>query len=363
MNNSSNKSLVRNVLASVLGVCLLLGILNFKLESDRNEKNSKKSVSQSAQVVVGEDSDQAAQKENEASKDGANTSQVGDGESGSTSLDEKGNSADSNTKVSRKVAPYASGAGAWVVNSATKEPKQTYKGLSQIDPRRSISEILESADMSDPETRAAVVAFMSNREEVRYQAVLAKAELLGIPVRLDGPSHKVSILYDFRGEEPLYRTTLNANAAISSGANLLYPSPYSLNGSGVKVGVWDAGSVRNTHREFTSTRVVKRNSSASLDDHATHVAGTIGALGFTASAKGMAPNVSIDSWDWNSDYAEMTSSGAASATGDATKILLSNHSYGFGATTTDMGRYNSESVQTDSLAVSMAYYLICRVDQ
>jgi len=359
VKNKSNKSLVRNVLNSVFGVCLALGILNFKLESDRNEKNSKKSVSQSAQVVVGEDSDQTAQKENEASKEGANTSQVGNGESGSTSLDEKGNSADSKTKISRKVPPYASGAGALAVNSSTKEQKKTYKIASQIDPRRSISEILESADMSDPETRAAVVAFMSNREEVRYEAVLAKAELLGIPVRLDGPSHKVSILYDFRGEEPLYRTTLNANAAISSGANLLYPSPYSLNGSGVKVGVWDAGSVRNTHREFTTARVVKRNSSAALDDHATHVAGTIGASGFTASAKGMAPNVSIDSWDWNSDYAEMTSSGAASAIGDATKILLSNHSYGFGATTTDMGRYNSESVQTDSLAVSMSYYLIC----
>ena len=213
--------------------------------------------------------------------------------------------------------------------------------------------------MNDPKTRAAVVDFMSNREKIRYQAVLAKAKLLGIPVRLDGPGGKVSILYDFRGEEPLYRTTFNANAAISSGANLLYPSPYSLNGSGVKVGVWDGGSVRNTHREFTTIRVVKRNSTAPLDDHATHVAGTVGASGFTASARGMAPNVSIDSWDWNDDYTEMTSSGAASATGDASKIPLSNHSYGYGATTADMGRYESESVQTDSLAVSMPYYLIC----
>jgi hypothetical protein len=214
--------------------------------------------------------------------------------------------------------------------------------------------------MSDPETRAAVVAFMSNREEVRYQAVLAKAELLGIPVRLDGPGHKVSILYDFRGEEPLYRTTLNANAAISTGANLIrQTAPYNLDGSGIKVGVWDGGSVRNTHQEFNTNRVVKRNSTVAVDDHATHVAGTIGASGFQASAKGMAPLVAIDSWDWNSDYSEMTSSGAASANADATKISLSNHSYGYNATTSDMGVYNSESAQTDSLAVSMSYYLIC----
>jgi hypothetical protein len=75
-----------------------------------------------------------------------------------------------------------------------------------------------------------------------------------------------------------------------------------------------------------------------------------GASGFTATAKGMAPNVSIDSWDWNSDYSEMTSSGAASATADASKIPLSNHSYGYNATTADMGVYNSESVDTDALA-------------
>ena len=341
-------------------MCLVLGILNLVVESDRNEKNRKKIASQSAQGVVREESDPAAQKENEASKEGGNTSQVGNGKSGSISLDEKGSSADSKTKTSRKVAPYASGAGAWAVNTATKEQKKTYKVVSQIDPRRSISEILESADMSDPETRSAVVAFMSNREEVRYQAVLAKAELLGIPVRLDGPGHKVSILYNFRGEEPLYRTTLNANAAISTGANLIrQTAPYNLDGSGIKVGVWDGGSVRNTHQEFSTTRVVKRNSTVAVDDHATHVAGTIGASGFQASAKGMAPLVAIDSWDWNSDYSEMTSSGAASANADATKISLSNHSYGYNATTSDMGVYNSESAQTDSLAVSMSYYLIC----
>ena len=229
----------------------------------------------------------------------------------------------------------------------------------EIDRSQTISQILESADLNDPQTRATVVAYMSEVEEARYEAVLQKAELLEIPVRVEGPGNKVSILYDFRGEEPVYRTTMNANAAISSGANLLYPAPYSLNGTGVKVGVWDAGSVRNTHREFTTTRVVKRNSGAALDDHATHVAGTVGASGFTATAKGMAPNVSIDSWDWNSDYSEMTSSGAASATADASKIPLSNQSYGYNATTADMGVYNSESVDTDALAVSMPFYLIC----
>ncbi len=224
---------------------------------------------------------------------------------------------------------------------------------------RTTAEILAGKDLTDPEQRALAVAEMSEAEEVRYEAVLAKAEQLGIPVRIEGPGNKLSVLHDIRGEEPLYRVTQNRNAAISSAANLLYPAPYSLDGTGVKVGVWDAGRVRNTHQEFSTNRVVNRNASAPLDDHATHVAGTVGAFGVTASAKGMAPNVAIDSWDWNSDYAEMTSSGAATASGDTNKIPLSNHSYGYNAVTSDMGRYNSESVETDVLAVNMPYYLIC----
>jgi hypothetical protein len=224
---------------------------------------------------------------------------------------------------------------------------------------RTTAEILAGKDLSDPEQRALAVAEMSEAEEVRYEAVLAKAEQLGIPVRVDGAGNKVSILHDIRGEEPVYRVTQNRNAAISSGADLLYPAPYNLGGTGVKVGVWDAGRVRNTHQEFNTTRVVNRNATAPLDDHATHVAGTVGASGFTASAKGMAPSVAIDSWDWNDDYAEMTQSGAATASGDTNKIPLSNHSYGYNAGTADMGVYNSESVETDLLAVNMPYYLIC----
>jgi hypothetical protein len=199
------------------------------------------------------------------------------------------------------------------------------------------AELLERADLSNPIVREFVVARMSEMEESRLESVTEKANLLGIPLRIDGPGNKVSILHDFDGDRPIYRTTQNTNAAISSGANLLYPAPYGLNGSGVKVGVWDAGSVRNTHREFNTSRVVKRNNDAPLDDHGTHVAGTIGANGTTPNAKGMAPLVAIDSYDWNSDYTEMTAAGAATSS-DTTRIAISNHSYGYNAVSTDMGR-------------------------
>lgn len=221
------------------------------------------------------------------------------------------------------------------------------------------AELLERADMSNPVVREFVVARMSELEESRYESVLAKATRLGIPTRIDGPGHKVSILHAFDGDRPIYRSTQNTNAAISSGANTLrdQSAPYGLDGTGIKVGVWDGGSVRNTHQEFNTTRVVKKNSTSPVDDHATHVAGTIGANGTTAASKGMAPKVAIDSYEWTNDYAEMTAAAAATAT-DTARIPLSNHSYGYNAVTADMGRYETECNTLDALAASLPYYLV-----
>jgi hypothetical protein len=103
------------------------------------------------------------------------------------------------------------------------------------------AELLRDADLSDPEVRALVVARMSELQDEQHEAALAKADRLGIPVRIEGPGRKVSVLYDFRGDKPLYRVTLNVNAAISTGANLLrdQSTPYGLDGTGMKVGVWD----------------------------------------------------------------------------------------------------------------------------
>ncbi len=220
--------------------------------------------------------------------------------------------------------------------------------------RRSVPEILAGANLADPEERARVVAEMTAAEEARYAAVLARASELGIPVRKEGPGNRVAILHDFRGDRPVYRVTLNANAAISSGASLIRVAPYSLDGSGVKVGVWDEGSVRYTHQELTG-RVTRKNITAAYSDHGTHVAGTIGASGVQANARGMAPGVMIDSYDWNSDHAEMTAAGAVSST-DTARIPISNHSYGYTVVADDMGRYETEASAVDAIAASLPFY-------
>ena len=221
-----------------------------------------------------------------------------------------------------------------------------------------ISIILEGKDLSIPAVRSQVVAEMQALEERQRVAVLAKAKKLNIPLRIDQPGENVAELYDFRGDEPIYRKTLNVNAAISNGANLLSPAPYNLDGTGIRVGIWDQARVRSTHQELAGrVTVMDPTTSTSNNDHATHVGGVVGATGIDANAKGMAPKVSLNSYDWNSDYTEMTQAGAALAT-DTSKIPLSNHSYGYDSTVNEMGVYNSEPKNTDALANSLPYYLI-----
>jgi Subtilase family/Lamin Tail Domain/Bacterial Ig domain/Putative Ig domain/IPT/TIG domain len=221
------------------------------------------------------------------------------------------------------------------------------------------ADLLRDTDLSDPAVRAFVVARMSEMQEQQHESALAKAKRLGIPVRIDGPGRKVSLLYDFRGDVPLYRTTLNVNAAISTGANILRDqnAPYGLDGTGMKIAIWDEAKVKNTHQEFPNNRVIIKDNATTFSDHSTHVAGTIGATGTVPSAKGMAPKVSIDSYDWNSDYAEMTAVGAVTAN-DTTGIPISNHSYGYDAVTADMGRYETEASTTDALAADLPFYNI-----
>ena len=91
---------------------------------------------------------------------------------------------------------------------------------------------------------------------------------------------------------PLYKKTNNADAAISSGADILHSPPYNLDGSGLAVGVWDVEAVLGTHDELTG-RVSVMDGAFPAHDHSTHVAGTIGASGVDPDAKGMAPGVYI----------------------------------------------------------------------
>ncbi|HSP41261.1 MAG TPA: S8 family serine peptidase, partial [Luteolibacter sp.] len=243
-----------------------------------------------------------------------------------------------------------------------------------VSAQEEIADVLAdpALSLSRPADRERIAARITEIENRRLASARAKGRAMGLPLRFKKPGGGTQELIDFKGEEPVYLTTLNTNAAISTGANLLSTSPYSLNGAGLTVGVWDAAGGRPTHQEFSAgSRLVNKNGPAT-DEHAMHVAGTIAASGFNSAARGMANAARIDSYDWNNDLGEMTLA-AATAPGQTTKIQLSNHSYnivsgweggtwwGNGTDAAgvehDFGRYSSNTRGVDALAYDAPYYL------
>lgn len=184
----------------------------------------------------------------------------------------------------------------------------------------------QERDLSIPSVRAEYVAELAEISRTAKAEAEAFAQSLGIPIRIDDGT-KVMELMSIDDGRLMYYVTHNTRAAISTATDLVrYTAPYNVDGSGMTVGVWDGGSVLSTHQEFDS-RVDVMDGSVS-HYHATHVGGTIGAAGVDADALGMAPNVYIDSYNWDDDNSEMASRGMNYA-GESGTIQVSNHSYGF----------------------------------
>ena len=123
--------------------------------------------------------------------------------------------------------------------------------------------------------------------------------------------------------QPVYLTTLNAHAAITTGAAYLQngSTGFALTGSGHHIFQWDAGAVQ-PHIEF-GNRVVA-NEGATTDRHATHVAGTLIAAGVNPQAKGMAPEAMLHAYYFDDDLYKMATQSEKNEYG----FLISNHSYG-----------------------------------
>ncbi|HKR63332.1 MAG TPA: S8 family serine peptidase, partial [Thermoanaerobaculia bacterium] len=86
----------------------------------------------------------------------------------------------------------------------------------------------------------------------------------------------------------------NAESAALSHVTELYSAPYNLSGAGVVVSLFELAEAQATHPEFGGRLNVHASGGTFGDkQHATHVAGTIGAAGIQPAAKGMAPSVTI----------------------------------------------------------------------
>lgn len=155
---------------------------------------------------------------------------------------------------------------------------------------------------------------------------------------------------------PVYYTTDNAGAAITTRANRLNAGGslgLSLDGQNMTIGIWDGGRVRNTHNLLTG-RVTQVDNPPSLSAHATHVGGTMmGNATASPSAKGMASEANLRAYDWNSDASEVT---LAAANG----LLISNHSYGSDpdfVSIPEWGKYDSDARFFDNVMFNAPYYL------
>lgn len=231
--------------------------------------------------------------------------------------------------------------------------------------------------MRDPAARQAVVDRLREVHQSRKAEAGRQADLRGLPKRMVLPDAGVAELMDWVDGRPLYYATANANAAISTGANLVRAVPYSVDGAGWTVGVWDGGGVRTNHQEFGGRVTIRDGCYTNIQLHATHVTGTIAATGVVATAMGMARAVKVDSYDWDDDAGESALRGASYG-GEPGKIYLSNHSYTYlsgwqttgtsawtwyGSGTTQagyeaaFGQYNDAASEIDGRLHGLPYYL------
>jgi len=244
---------------------------------------------------------------------------------------------------------------------------------------------VEAQDLVLKNTNVKALKEMSEEFSKEYWQMQAKIEAYAkehnLPVNHTTPSGKgISMVgFDSKGK-PLYQQTYNQKAANSIATTKVNPNAntankYNLSGRGFTIGEWDKGAIRLTHREYQGRAIQADNSNDDIEEHGTHVGGTMIAGGIRADIKGMAYEANLNANDWNNAESEMA---ARAASG----ILVSNHSYGDRAgweyvestnkyewlgddavnTKYDykFGYYDAKSRDWDRIAFNAPYYLIVK---
>ncbi len=246
--------------------------------------------------------------------------------------------------------------------------------------------LFSGVSYSQTSTNRSNLQLLTDKYSVAWQnrnnQVQKYASEKGLPVRSVMPDGKIMEMVAVVDGKPVYYTTENLGAAATTRASELWTGGslgLNLDGTGYTgLGEWDGGAVRAAHNEFTSggtqsSRIIQVDGATSVSDHATHVAGTLVAQGYSGNAKGMNYKGTLKAYDWNSDDAEMA---AAAANG----LELSNHSYGFihgwywngsswdwygnAAVSTQedyhFGLYTTDARNWDDIAYNAPFYLIVK---
>ncbi len=186
---------------------------------------------------------------------------------------------------------------------------------------------------------------------VQRHGGVVRDDVMGINTAVvEMPASRIMALADEDGVQwiepplPLF-DELNDAAREATGADEVQAPPYSLDGTGVKVMVFDGGRAAIGHMDFGGRAVVGPSDSDGVSSHATHVACTVGGNGALSCGLygGMAPNVDILTYgfqvsgagtflytnpgDLESDYSEAISLGAVVAN-NSIGTNLCNNGYG-----------------------------------
>ena len=169
--------------------------------------------------------------------------------------------------------------------------------------------------------------------QLQYQEMSARltrlAKQRGWPLFISLKNGNRATLYGLSAKGmPLYvSTNNNIISAATIGTNELWPgggTGLGLSGSNAalkgKIAIWDGGRVLGTHQELAG-RVLQKDNPPSLNDHSTHVSGTMIAAGVNPVAKGMSFGAQqLLAYDFDNHLTEMYAA--------APNLLISNHSYG-----------------------------------
>ena len=209
------------------------------------------------------------------------------------------------------------------------------------------------------------------KEEQLKAEAFARAN--NIPVRYNLPDGGVASIRKLGPDgSPIYYRTFNDDAAISTRTNFLYLGGglgLDLGGDDLTAHVWDGGHARVTHQEYDGAGGANRVSimdavsegGLDLNFHAAHVTGTICASGVIASAKGMAWKTDVRNYRWSSDVSEAIGESMDVSINDGYSMLVSNHSYGYGASGIPdawFGQYGGDAVAWDNVMYNAPYYLM-----
>lgn len=159
-----------------------------------------------------------------------------------------------------------------------------------------------------------------------------------------------------KGKPVIIKTKSNVESGELIKANSLYNGGSigaNITGTNMVIGVWDIGLVRTTH-ELLSGRVENQpNQTMPVEDHMTHVTGTIVGKDIGNSARGIAYNATSKNYDSTNDLVEML-------TFATDGYLISSHSYGPANDNTlpqwYFGAYDETAKQLDLITKSAPYY-------